>query len=300
MQTPGHRLLGIQPLPHKSLAFVANALDRCANRRRDAGWISARLADPQTRTIHIHGDRTAVSGGRLLTPPPPPGVTALLLGVDSEGIAWAACHSDGGPDFRDLRSLALEGSLPPHELGLLAQARSLVNWHARHGFCANCGAATQMRDAGYRRHCPACAADHFPRTDPVAIVAVRRQGRILLGRQSSWTPGMYSALAGFIEPGETIEDAARREVFEEAGVRLGAVHYAASQPWPFPSSLMIGLIAEALDDAIEIDTEELEDVRWFAADEVRQMLGRNHPGGLFAAHPMAIAHYLVGLALQST
>ena len=168
-------------------------------------------------------------------------------------------------DLMDLRSLAVAGFLPQGELAILAQARSLLHWHERHGFCANCGAKTEMRDAGYRRHCGACTTDHFPRTDPVIIIAVRHGKRMLLGRQSAWPEGMYSTLAGFMEPGETIEEAARREVFEEAGISVGEIRFHSNQPWPFPSSLMIGLIGEALTDDIVIDPKELETARWFEA-----------------------------------
>jgi NAD+ diphosphatase len=140
--------------------------------------------------------------------------------------------------------------------------------------------------------------DHFPRTDPVAIMVVRHEGSILLGRQSSWKPGMYSALAGFVEPGETIEDAARREVFEESGVKVGAVRYVTSQPWPFLSNLMIGLIGEAVSTEIRLDENELEDARWFPAADARMMMDRTHPDGLYAANPYAIAHELVRVALE--
>ena len=224
----------------------------------------------------------------------------LFLGRDRQGQAWTAGPSTDSEQLRDLRGLAMEGVLPPDIIGMLAQARSLVSWHERHGFCANCGAATEVKDGGYRRHCEGCGADHFPRTDPVIIIVATYGERLLLGRQSSWVPGMYSALAGFMEPGETIEDAARREVFEEAGIRLGAIRYVASQPWPYPSSLMIGLVGEALDDAIQIDAKEIEEARWFPFAEARMMVERTHPDGLFATHPFAIAHLLVRTALQSS
>ena len=198
----------------------------------------------------------------------------------------------------DLRSLAVAGALPQGELAILAQARSLLHWHERHGYCANCGVKTEMRDAGYRRHCAACATDHFPRTDPVIIIAVRRKTRMLLGRQSAWPEGMYSTLAGFMEPGETIEEAARREVFEEAGIRVGDIKFHSNQPWPFPSSLMIGLIGEALTDDIVIDPKELETARWFEHDEIQSMLDRNHPQGLNAPLPLAIAHHLIRACLK--
>jgi NAD+ diphosphatase len=173
-----------------------------------------------------------------------------------------------------------------------------VYWHEKHGFCAACGQQTEMTDAGYRRHCPACKTDHFPRTDPVVIMAVRRGNHILLGRQKAWAAGMYSAIAGFMEPGETIEQAVAREVREETGIIAEKVSYIASQPWPFPSSLMIGCIAEAQSEAISLDDQELENARWFAFDEVRLMLAGKHPEGLHASHPWAIAHSVISAALQ--
>ena len=236
--------------------------------------------------------------GQLVTGPPAADGLRVFLGIDGAGEAWSAGPAAATSELTDLRTLALEGALTPSVIGILAQARSLVNWHERHGFCANCGAATAIRDAGYRRHCDRCGTDHFPRTDPVVIMVVKDRERILLGRQAAWVPGMYSALAGFMEPGETIEDAARREIFEEAGIRVGAVRYVASQPWPFPSSLMIGLIGEATSKAIETDPRELEEARWFSFAEARMMLERRHPAGLFATHPFAIAYHLVREAIQ--
>ncbi|MGY2048063.1 NAD(+) diphosphatase [Methylobacterium sp. JK268] len=209
--------------------------------------------------------------------------------------AEAAARYEGDPSRRvlDLRGIAVEGAVPPAELGLLATAKSLLNWHARHGFCANCGAPTALSCGGFRRDCAACGTQHFPRTDPVVIMLVTRGDRCLLGRQARFLPGVYSCLAGFLEPGETIEDAVRRETFEEAGLTLGAVHYRASQPWPFPSSLMIGCEGEALDEALTLDRDELEDARWFSREEVRLMLERRHPDGLLTPPPMAIANLLV-------
>src|SRR5215204_2362647 len=152
---------------------------------------------------------------------------------------------------------------------------------------------TAVSSAGFRRDCAACGTQHFPRTDPVAIMLVHRGEHCLLGRQARFIANSYSCLAGFIEPGETIEDAVRRETFEEAGIEVGAVRYGASQPWPFPSSLMIGCFGEALTEAITLDRDELEDGRWFAKDEVRLMLAREHPEGLITPPPMAIAHFLM-------
>ncbi|MFE1603175.1 NAD(+) diphosphatase [Methylobacterium sp. ID0610] len=200
---------------------------------------------------------------------------------------------DPGYRVLDLRSVAVEGAVPAAELGLLATAKSLLSWHARHGFCANCGSPTVIACGGFRRDCPSCRTEHFPRTDPVVIMLVTRGDHCLLGRQARFLPGVYSCLAGFLEPGETIEDAVRRETFEEAGLPVGAVHYRASQPWPFPSSLMIGCEAEALGDELILDRDELEDARWFSRADVRLMLDRRHPDGLLTPPPMAIANLLV-------
>jgi NAD+ diphosphatase len=279
------------------LAFNHNALNRDANRRGDAAWLAAQYSSPQLRLVKLHGDKVVMADGKLAVERGAIGDDTVFLGIDGDGNPWAATRAASEDNTQDLRSLALENILPADQIGILAQARSLLHWHERHGFCAHCGAKTAMLDAGYRRHCAACTADHFPRTDPVIIIVVKKPGHILLGRQASWTPGMYSALAGFMEPGETIEDAARREVFEESGIRLGAVGYVASQPWPFPASLMIGLHGEALSDEIRIDEKELEEARWFSLDEARMMVDRTHPQGLWATRPQAIAHLLVTEAL---
>jgi NAD+ diphosphatase len=279
-----------------SLAFCGGSLDRAAAFRPDATWIAAKRADPQARLVRLNGDKTQIVDGGLRYERPVD-EDAILLGLDETGHAVFAGEA-GEPlaDARELRSLAIEGMLPASDLGMLAQARSLLHWHQRHRFCANCGHETQMQDGGYRRHCPHCTSDHFPRTDPVVIIVVRRQENFLLGRQTSWAKGRYSALAGFMEPGETIEEAARREVLEESGIRVGPVTYVASQPWPFPSSLMIGLIGEALNQDIVIDTTELEDARWFTRDEVRLMFDERHPDGLGVPPPMAIAHKILQIA----
>ncbi len=288
-------------MPHSSkLAYLGNPLDRCANKRSDEAWLACLLHQPSTRHIHMSGDRTVIRDGKLQTFESATTPECVLLGVDGGGTAWFASPAQANDSLMDLRSLAMAGTLPQGELAILAQARSLLHWHERHGFCANCGAKTEMRDAGYRRHCAACTTDHFPRTDPVIIIAVRYKTRMLLGRQSAWPDGMYSTLAGFMEPGETIEEAARREVFEEAGIRVGDIKFHANQPWPFPSSLMIGLIGEALNDDVIIDPKELETARWFEREEVQSMLDRIHPQGLNAPLPLAIARHLIRACLQSS
>ena len=281
-----------------SLAYIVNPLDRCANERSNANWLAKQSTSPFARTILVNGDQVVVRDGRLVTDQQPASPITVFLGLDGDKTPWFACKTDTTDDLVGLRSLAADGVIPAEQLGMLAQARSLIQWHERRNFCSNCGGRTESADAGYRRHCPACGMDHFPRTDPVVIMVVRHEGRILLGRQQTWLPGMYSALAGFVEPGETIEDAARREVFEESGIRVGAVNYVTSQPWPFLSNLMIGLIGEAVTAEIKLDEKELEDARWFTSAEARQMLERTHPDGYYAANPIAIAHELVRTALQ--
>ena len=300
-----------------ALGYVGACHERAAERRGDADWIAARLADGTSRIVDFHGDRPAIAvdgpegasiawsrGGEVSAPVK--GVPVVFLGVhDDGGALFARLLSEtaeaspgaGAAKLIDLRSLAMQDLLPTGELGLIAQGRTLLAWHQRHRFCANCGARTEAADGGYRRHCAACSLDHFPRTDPVAIIVVKDGQRLLLGRQKQFAPGVYSALAGFMEPGETIEDCARREVHEEAGIRVGKIVYHASQPWPFPANLMIGLIGEAETTEIVIDLTELEDVRWFARDEALSMLADTHPQGLKVPTPMAIAHHLMRAAL---
>jgi NAD+ diphosphatase len=279
------------------LGFCGGSLDRAAAFRSDPDWIAARRTEPTARLVRLNGDKTRIAANSLHYETTIDD-EAIFLGLDARGHALFAGESveplDGA---QDLRSLAIEGRLAADDLATLAQARSLLHWHLRHRFCANCGHATEMKDGGYRRHCSHCTTDHFPRTDPVMIIVVRAGDQFLLGRQSPWPKGRYSALAGFIEPGETIEEAARREVGEEAGIRVGRISYVASQPWPYPSSLMIGLVGEALNRDIIIDRNELEDARWFSRAEITQMLDERHPDALSVPPPMAIAHRILEAAL---
>ncbi|WP_119390208.1 NAD(+) diphosphatase [Taklimakanibacter lacteus] len=279
------------------LGFCGGSLDRAAAFRSDPGWIAARRAEPTARLVRLNGDKTRIVDSTLHLETPVD-EAAIFLGLDPRGRAiFAGEIVEPAEGMQDLRSLAIEGHLAPEDLALLAQARSLLHWHQRHRYCANCGHETEMKDGGYRRHCVHCAADHFPRTDPVVIIVVRAGGQYLLGRQSSWPTGRYSALAGFLEPGETIEDAARREVREESGIRVGTISYVTSQPWPYPSSLMIGLIGEALNRDIVVDETELEDARWFSREEIVQMLDGRHPEALSTPPPMAIAHRILEAAV---
>ncbi|MEZ5709446.1 MAG: NAD(+) diphosphatase [Blastomonas sp.] len=183
--------------------------------------------------------------------------------------------------------------LPAEELALYGAARSLVDWHVRHGFCARCGATTVMVKGGWSRNCESCKAEHFPRVDPVTIMLAEHDGRVLLGRQPQFPPRRLSALAGFVEPGENIEEAVQRELWEEAGIRVRNVRYVASQPWPFPSSLMIACTSEAEDDRLTLDTTEIEEAAWFTADEVRAAFAGEPDAPFIAPPPFAIAHDLL-------
>jgi NAD+ diphosphatase len=233
--------------------FAGNRIER-RSEKRDDDAVPAALADPAARLYVFADEQAVLRDGR--DDPTFALAEAEALGADRAAIillGWTAggprlavtlpagAVADGdGLRLTDLRSLAAEGTLAADHLGAMAQARSLSHWHLKHGFCSVCGTASVMRIGGYRRDCPACGAQHFPRTDPVVIMLAVDGERCLLGRQARFAPGMYSCLAGFVEPGETIEDAVRRETGEEAGIRIGRVRYHSSQPWPFPSSLMIG------------------------------------------------------------
>jgi NAD+ diphosphatase len=229
------------------------------------------------------------------------GAPLIFLGL-AEGRAHFAIDAAGAdipPDVDieliDVRALA--PSLPQGEAAIVAEARSLLDWHARHRFCAQCGSPTTMASAGWKRQCSQCGASHFPRTDPVVIMLAIRGEQALLGRNRRRPGGRFSCLAGFVEPGETPEEAVRREVREESGVRCGRVRYLAAQPWPFPSSLMMGFLAEALTDEIVVDAEEIAEARWFTREEIRRMVARaaagpDDPSQVSLPAPIAIAHHI--------
>jgi NAD+ diphosphatase len=280
-------------------AFAGGKLDRRAELRQQTAAAAI---------VKLAGDRAVVidSGeGKLKLAyfSESKGKDSVYLGMGENGravLAEAINESDlpAGHRLIDLRSLAMQGLLEARELAISAQARSMLSWHERHRFCANCGKATVVMDNGYRRDCPACKAQHFPRTDPVVITAVTGPKGLLLGRGHGFQPGVYSALAGFMEPGESIEEAARREIFEETGVVVDQMRYHSSQPWPFPSSLMIGLLARASGGEIRIDSTELEDARWFTRAEILDMLAGSHAGALKVPRPAAIAHHLIKAAVE--
>jgi NAD+ diphosphatase len=293
-------------------AFVTNVLDRAAHLRNDDAKLLAFEGRRDTRAYVVHRDSLVVnkengSSRALLTIDEAikyganPGTIFLGLregaaifgmGIGAPAAEKLSSHDDVA--VIDLRGMAMQGVVPPDQLSAIAMAKSVVNWHQRHGYCANCGSRTAMTQGGWKRDCPNCKAEHFPRIDPVVIMLVTSGDKCLLGRQKPFPPGMYSCLAGFIEPAETIEDAVRREIFEESGIHCTDVSYYMTQPWPYPSSLMIGCTAQATDEDIIVDYSELEDARWFDRTEVVQMVSRQHPDGLAAPHPFAIAHHLLG------
>ena len=292
--------------PSTGNAFAKNPIDRRSEERTETSIATAR-ADPTARLYLFVGDKAVLRAGNsdplfAVGEAEALGLrqdTLILLGWTPAGPRLAATIAeDAQLEARqlraiDLRTLAVQGAVPPEHLGPIAQGRSLSHWHARHHFCAVCGTATAMKSGGYRRDCPNCKAEHFPRTDPVVIMLATDGERCLLGRQSRFPPGMYSCLAGFIEPGETIEDAVRRETFEEAGIKVARVRYHSSQPWPFPASLMIGCHGEAVTRDITRDEKELEDCRWFDRAETMAILSGRHAGGIAAPPPIAIAHKLI-------
>ena len=293
-------------------AFVANVLDRAAHLRLNDDKLLALESSPTSRAYVVHRDslvvkneggasRALLSLDEALKLGANPGTVFLGLrdgaAIFGMGISAQAAEKLIGRDdaaVTELRGMAMQGAVPPEQLAAIAMAKSMVTWHQRHGFCANCGARTAMKEGGWKRECPSCKAEHFPRTDPVVIMLVTSGDKCLLGRSGRFAPGMYSCLAGFVEAAETIEDAVRREVFEEAGIRCTDVAYYMTQPWPYPSSLMIGCTARATNEDIIVDRTELEDARWFSRDEVELMITRKHPDALAGPHPFAIAHHLLG------
>jgi NAD+ diphosphatase len=297
-------------------AFVANKIDRAAHFRFHHDKLMTFEGDSATRAYVVYRDsllvkregdatRALLTIDEALKAGANPGTIFLGLrdgaALFGMGMSQAAAEALAGRDdiaLTELRGMAMQGTIPPDQLGGIAMAKSMVSWHQRHGFCANCGTRTAMREGGWKRECPNCKTEHFPRTDPVVITLVSSGDKCLLGRQPRFPPGMYSCLAGFVEAAETIEDAVRREVFEESGIRCADVSYYMTQPWPYPSSLMIGCSARALNEDIVVDHTELEDARWFSREEARLMLQRQHPDGLAGPHPFAIAHHLVGQWLR--
>ncbi|MGI8525908.1 MAG: NAD(+) diphosphatase [Pseudolabrys sp.] len=300
--------------PKPRLGYTDSALDRAADRRLKSDDIAALAARADAGAYIVGGELIiAKSGDSAGTPANPlftmaearafgaPTETLFLGLLDSAGrfgiginpVAAESLKTRSDLLITDLRTIAVKGLVAADHLAPLAETKALLHWHARHRFCSNCGAATRFTQCGWRRDCPNCKAEHFPRTDPVVIMLAVDGDRCVLGRSPRFVPSMWSCLAGFIEPGESFEDAVRRETREEAGIVCGRVRYFASQPWPFPTSLMIGCFAEAKSSNIVIDRDELEDARWFSRDEVAAMLLRRHPDGLTCPPGVAIAHHIM-------
>jgi NAD+ diphosphatase len=292
------------------LGYVGSSLDRAAERRGEAAFVEAAEQHRGAGVYAISGEvvvlaRRGEKLDPLLSPEEARGLgparEQVFVGLAGDaartGISLAfetaeALKARGDLLILDLRSIAIQGLAPEH-LPALATAKALLTWHATHRFCAKCGHETKSAEAGWRRDCPACSTHHFPRTDPCVIMLAIDGERCLLGRQPRFPPGMWSCLAGFVEPGETFEEAVRREMFEEAGIKTGRVSYYASQPWPFPMSVMIGFHAEAETVELAIDHKELEGARWIERTEIAEMLLRRHPAQIFTPPPVAIAHHLI-------
>jgi NAD+ diphosphatase len=256
------------------LALARAAVDRAAHRRTDDDWLDKAWQDPRTRVLRISGGRAEVSGDPPALVFQPPGELSggerFFLGVDDEDQAFFAVEmpeSQAGDSWQGIREVgALLGA---RDAGLLVHAVALANWHATHTHCPRCGSPTTVAAAGHLRICPRDDSEHYPRTDPAVIMTVvDSDGRLLLGSQSQWPEGRFSTLAGFVEPGESLEAAVRREVAEEVGVVIGAVRYLGSQPWPFPSSLMVGFEASAETVDIELVDGEIAQARWFSRPEL--------------------------------
>jgi len=300
------------PLTAFMNVFAGNPLDRASDRRLDPDWVAARLTDPDSLALAVWNGKVLVEKGKDaksqiayvradLARELSGGAERLLFmglwkqtavfAVDLEGALDPADGPlEGLGRFEDLRMIAL--NLPEPDAAILATAKAMFEWRRRHRHCAVCGHASEPADGGWKRVCPSCKAEHFPRTDPVVIMLATHGEKCLLGRQAVWPKGMFSALAGFLEPGENIEEACARELNEEAGLNATRVRYHSTQPWPYPSSLMIGLIAEVDSEDAAPDQTELEEVRWFTRDEARDLI-KGTLAGVTAPGKVAIAHQLI-------
>ncbi|MGJ8586767.1 MAG: NAD(+) diphosphatase [Yoonia sp.] len=302
----------------ETVTFGGSGLDRAAELRGQAEQLQAH---GDARAIPLWRGKPMIMGDTLVRlpmdhPAMADAATAMvLLGREDGAPVFAADFSAWTPADLDAETLntfldpseqhhpavpeaafaelrAIMTRLSPRDAELAATAKAVMEWHRSHRFCARCGAESAMAMGGWQRNCAACGGHHFPRTDPVVIMLITHGNAVLVGRSPGWPEGMYSLLAGFVEPGETIEAAVRREVFEEAGVRVGAVSYLASQPWPFPASLMFGCAGEALNKDLTIDPEEIEDAMWVTREEMAEAFAGNHPK-LLPARKGAIAHFLL-------
>jgi NAD+ diphosphatase len=298
------------------IPFAGSPLDRASEKRTDSNWIESKRRDPSSLVLPMWRLEPFLLGSEKSGPPielglVPAGIVdsftdggalCIFLGLDGDRAVFAIDVSEAddpanaGPlaglgYFRDARVAASMVSLK--DAAIIAQAKAMIDWHQRHGFCPRCGAATKIMDAGYRRLCGKCNGEHFPRVDPVVIMLATHGEACLVGRGKQFPHGMFSALAGFVEPGETIEEAVRRELMEEASVKVGEVTYYATQPWPFPSSLMIGCFAKAESREVKADENELAEVRWLERSVARDLIEGKQIDGVRVPPPIAIAHHLI-------
>ncbi len=284
------------------VGFTGAALDRMDQLRLDMARLAEAAAHESARLLALAGlDPVVGDDGRLawVAVECADCNELILLGFDGDAPLFAPLQADaqiGGGAWSVYRVL---GEMESRDAAIWGAARAVNEWHARHRYCGICGAGTAPFRAGWGRRCTGCGAEHFPRVDPVVIMLAEHDGKVLVGRQPRYPPGRYSALAGFVEPGESIEEAVARELHEEAGVRATAVRYVASQPWPFPGSLMIGCIAAVDSAALTLDTDELEDAMWVSRDEVRAALAGEAGAPFLTPPPYAIAHSLLAAWLES-
>jgi NAD+ diphosphatase len=290
-----------------SIAFAGNRLDRASDARADPHWIAARLDDPASVFLPLYRGDPLIRDGRAAFLSAgarrefPADALTVFLGLAGGaahfGVDVSAAPSPETAPFADLGAYPplreAAAMLPGDELAIVGEAKWFLDWHRRHRHCAVCGSNTEIRDGGAKRYCPECAAEHFPRSDPVAIVLAVHEGACLLGRSPNFPPGFLSALAGFVEACETPEECAVRELKEEAGVTLTSVSYQFSQPWPFPSSLMMGFVATAQGRELTLDTREIVEARWVDRDEVRALLGGKQREDLRLPPRFTIARRLI-------
>lgn len=281
--------------PFPGLGFTGGPLDRADHLRRDETAIQAARMHPAARFLILHELKPLMDGDHLVWArrSEVPAGPQVFLGLDPEGAPRFAVDGAPDPDLPGQPTDARQAGalLADGRAAIVAQARSLLDWHRRHRFCASCGAPTDMAKAGYSRLCGSCGAEHFPRVDPVVIMLAEKDDHALVGRGPRFPAGFFSALAGFVEPGESLEEAVARELQEEAGLVATAVRYVASQPWPFPSSLMMGAIAGVQGFELALDESEISEARWVTRDEVRAVLRGEGPWQ--APPPLAIAHWLL-------
>jgi len=274
--------------------FTGAGLDRADHLRLDAERLADMMANGDARLLRLAElDPVLDEEGRLAWGPLEGEQDCLFLGLDEGAPLFAPLVRTGMLGQRAWSVFRILAMMSPKDAAIWGAARSVNEWHNRHLFCGICGAATAIFRAGWGRKCPGCGAEHFPRVDPVVIMLAEHEGRVLLGRQPQYPAGRYSALAGFVEPGESVEEAVARELMEEAGLVVGDVRYVASQPWPFPGSLMIACIGRAESDVLRLDPTELEDGFWATRDEVLAALAGDSAARFLAPPPLAIANTLL-------